>query len=336
MDAKRDALIRRAAELTDRSLRMCSAAAELKTESEGLVRRLAQTQRAGARIVKRLRGPGPAPYTPGTIRRRPGTDDGAASVRAQPQTPAPGAGSLYPVLQEADMLGKDEAVSLAALLEELAARDRLDPLSAPALQAAALLRRRAAAAQGRGVRPGPAGPAARREAGDTRDDDADNRDTEAGQRDRWADERDETAKERDGRADDADQGVMAGEQRVSDLLWAAELRDKAAAEHAAAPPPADDGALRQQWQLDRERTQADRARNREDREAIRELLSETRVARQAARHDRYADVRDRLASHRDRSAAHADREDAARDRRAASADRDQAVIENEEEEVPRD
>lgn len=38
------------------------------------------------------------------------------------------------------MLGKDEAVTLAALLEELSAHHPLDPLSGSALQTAAQLR----------------------------------------------------------------------------------------------------------------------------------------------------------------------------------------------------
>ncbi len=125
------------------------------------------------------------------------------------------------------MLGEDEAVTLAALLEELAALHRLDPLGARALQAAALLRHRVAARQGQGSRAAPAGPAGRREAGDTRDDDASTRDDRAGQRDAQA-------AERDHRADGADQEGRAGEERVRDLLRDAEMRDQAA---TAQPPP---------------------------------------------------------------------------------------------------
>jgi hypothetical protein len=175
------------------------------------------------------------------------------------------------------MLDEDEAAALAALLEELAARHRLDPLSGPALQAAALLRRRVAAEHGHAIWLGAGSPATRRAAGDTRDDTADHRDACAGQRDRRADERDDRARERDRQANVADQGARAGEQRVRDLLSDAERREKA----AAAPPPASDGAVRQ-WQLDRKMAEAGRARNREDREAIREALSQGRAARQAA------------------------------------------------------
>jgi hypothetical protein len=336
MDDRRDALIRRAAELADCSLRVCSVAAELRADSEELVHRLAETQRAGARTIERLRRLRPASYPGlGYARYRPGAGDGAARIGPQPQARTSG-GNLYLAVGGADMLDEDEAVTLAALLEELAARHRLDPLSGPASQAAALLWQRVAARQGRGIRSGPGGPAARREAGDSRDDEADDRDTEAGQRDRHADERDDIARERDLRASDADQKAGASEQRVHGLLWDAALRDKAAAEHAAVPPRGGGDALRQQWQLDREMAETGRVRNREDREAIRELLSEILAGRWEARDGRYADGRDRVASHRDRCAAQTDRRDAARDRQAARADRDQAVIENEEQEAPRD
>jgi hypothetical protein len=134
------------------------------------------------------------------------------------------------------MLDEDEVVSLAVLLEELAARDRLDPLSTVASRAAVLLRQRAAAGRQRqGIWLGPADPAARREAGDDHDDTADSRDARAGERDHRADERDEAARDRDRLADVADQLARAAEQCIRDLLGDADLRDEAVASRR---PPA--------------------------------------------------------------------------------------------------
>lgn len=344
MDDSHEDLIRRAAELADCSWRARSIAAELKAESEELACQLAKTRKSGTRVMQELReqrsalaavtgkrgahpgSTGPERATalnPSSDSRRPGTPGGNLAGEAPLTRLGPGA----------DMLDQDEAVTLAALLEELAARHRPGPLSAPALRAAALLRQRAAARRGQAIRPGAGGPAARREAGDIRDDDADNRDAQAEHRDRSADERDDRAKERDRQADDADQQARASERHLGDLLWVAQMRDNAAAEHAAAPLSARDDAMRRQWQLDREMAEANRARNQEDRQAIQEMLSQAGAARQAARHGRYAEGQDRLASHRDRDAARADRRAAARDRQAARADRDQAVVESEEEDV---
>jgi|SRR6185437_1359733 len=130
------------------------------------------------------------------------------------------------------MLDEDEAVMLAVLLEELAARGRLDPLGPVAAQAAALLRERVAAGgQRRGAWLGPADPAARREAGDDRDDRADSRDDRASERDHRAGERDEAARDRDRLADDADELARVAEQRIRELLWNA-------AEAASLQPPA--------------------------------------------------------------------------------------------------
>jgi hypothetical protein len=229
------------------------------------------------------------------------------------------------------ILDEDEAVALAVLLEELAARPGPDPLSGPASQAAALLRRRVTAGGRRGIRLRPGRPAARRETGDTRDGAADDRDAQAAQRDARAADRDHQATERDRQSATADRKAAARDQRMHDRLWAAELRDRATAERAAVPPPASGEAERQQRELDRELAGADQARDREDREAIREILAEARAARQAALHDRYAAGQDRVAARRDRGSAQADRQDAARDRHAGRADRDQAVIESEEE-----
>jgi hypothetical protein len=228
------------------------------------------------------------------------------------------------------MLDKDEAVTLASLLEELAAAHPADPLSAPALRAAALLRHRAAAGPGQAVRSWHGDPWTRREAGETRDDAAGSRDTSAAERDRRAGERDDLATQRRRQADTADEQSRASEQLVRDLLWDAELRDKAAVEGAAVQPPASDGPLRRLRQLDREIAEAGRAYSRDEREAIREMLSQSRAMREAAAQGRYADALDYLASELDRSAAQADRQAADRDRQAARADRDQAIIDTEE------
>jgi hypothetical protein len=233
------------------------------------------------------------------------------------------------------MLSEDEAVTLAVLLEELAAIHQPDPLGVRALQAAALLRYRAAARQGQEPRASPTGPTARRETGDVRDDQAGTRDDEAGQRDRRAGQRDDQAAERDRQADSADQEGRAGEQRIRDLLWDAELRDRVAAAYVGPqrPPAGDD--RREQWLVDREIAETDRARDQEDRQAVRELLSQLHANREAARHGREASRQDRAASRQDRRAAQADRQDADRDRQAARVDRDQTVIESEEQDPGR-
>src|SRR5581483_1806635 len=115
-----DALLRQAAELADSSLRARSIAAELKAQSEHLIYQLAQTQKARARALQRLR---PAADPGRDARHRPGSDDGAA--RTRPQDKAPGAhlaAGPQPAMRGTDMLTEAEAVTLAALLEELAAR----------------------------------------------------------------------------------------------------------------------------------------------------------------------------------------------------------------------
>ncbi len=283
----------RHAELARRAAELKAVSAALVMVSEELAGRLAKRRQAGSRAVEQ-------PGAPGA--------DSAGDV---PVT-WPGAG----------VLDEDEAVALAGLLEELAARHSLDPLSGSALQAAALLRRRVAAGWQRSIRLRQGGPVARREAGDSRDDDAGHRDSQAGRRDLIASDRDDQAKERDLQADAADEQARAGDQRIYDLLWDAELRGRAAVERAAASALVGGDAG------------ADRSRDGEDREAIREMLGQARVARQAARHDRYAAGQDRVAAARDRGSAQADRRAADRDRRTARADRDQAVIESEEEDPP--
>lgn len=232
------------------------------------------------------------------------------------------------------MLDPDEAAAVAALLEGLAVLNRGDPLSARALQAAALLRQRVAAGHGQGVPQRQGGLATRRETGDTRDDAADHRDVQATGRDRVADDRDDRAVKRDRQGDGADGEARTAEEHLTNLLGDAELRDKAAAEQAAAQLDASDDAGRQLSQADREVAEAGRDRNRGDRTAFRELLSHASAGRQAAWQGRYADGQDRLASRRDRRAAHADRQVAAADRQVARTDRDQAVIESEEADPP--
>jgi len=174
-------------------------------------------------------------------------------------------------------------------------------------------------------------PAARREAGDTRDDDAGHRDTQAAQRDLLASDRDERAEERDLRADAADEQARASDQRICDLLRDAELRGQAAAERAAASALAGGGTGWQPWPPGQGEAGADRARDGEDREVIREMLAQARVARQVAWRDRCAAGHDRIAADRDRGSAQADRQAADRDRQTARADRDQALIESQEE-----
>lgn len=118
--------------------------------------------------------------------------------------------------------------------------------------------------------------------------------------------------ERRRRADAVDEQAKVSEQRVRDLLWDAQLRDEAAAGHAAVAAGGDDGAFRQQRQLDQAMTEADRARSGKDREAFRKILSQIRVAREAAAQDRDDDARDCRSSH-------TDRQDASHDRQAAAA-----------------
>lgn len=55
MTDRHDDMARRAAELTDCSLRTRSAAAELMAESEQLAHRPAQTRNAGARVLQQVR-----------------------------------------------------------------------------------------------------------------------------------------------------------------------------------------------------------------------------------------------------------------------------------------
>lgn len=295
MNDRHDELVRRAAELKAQS-------AALKMVSEELAGQVAARRQTGARAVE-----------------RPGEQ--ATADAGEARVPRPGAG----------ILGEDEAVALAGLLEELAARHQHDPLRGPVLRAAALLRRRVAAGQQQSIGPRWGGPAVRREVSDTRDDAAGHRDAHAAERDRTATNRNDRARERDRLADAADERAGASEQRMRDRLWDAELRGQAAAERAAAPASDDGDAGWQQWQLGLEENGPDRGRDGEDREAMREILAQARAARQAARHDRYAAGQDRVASDRDRGSAQADRQAAGHDRQTARADRDQTVIESEEE-----
>lgn len=336
MTDRHDELIRRAAELMAESK-------QLKAVSEGLAGLLAKRREAGSRAMGQPGERQPAPAAAGPR----GSCPAGAGPERGPVLPLPGAGRGAGVpggdrtgevsvtrpgpWPGTGILDEDEAVTLAVLLEELAARPGPDPLSGLALQAAALLRRRVAAGPGRGVRPRWGDPAARRESGDTRDGAADHRDAQAAQRDTSAVERDDRATERDRQAVAAAQKAAASEQRMRHRLRAADLRDH----DAAAPPPASGDAERQPWQLDPDGAGPDQARAGDEREAIGELLAQAGAARHAALQDRYAAGQDRAAARRDRGGAHADRQDSARDRHAARADRDQAVIESEEDPPPR-
>ena len=128
----------------------------------------------------------------------------------------------------------------------------------------------------------------------------------------------------------ADEQARAGDRRIRDLLWDAELRGRAAAERAAAPVPAGGDVGWQKWRLGEEEAGADRARDGEDRGAIRAMLAQAQIARQVAWQDRRAAGQDRIAADRDRGSAQADRRAADRDRQTARADRDQTVIESQE------
>ena len=201
MNDRHDELVRRAAELRAQS-------AALKMVSEELAGRLAKRRQGGARDTEQSAEQGPA-------------------ATGEALVPRPGAG----------LLGEDEAVALAGLLEVLAARLGADPLSGPVLRAAALLRRRVAAGQQQRTGPRWGDPAVRREAGDTRDDAAGHRDTQAAQRDRLASDRNDRAKERDQQAAAADEKARASEQRMRDRLWDAELRGQAAKPQGCAVLP---------------------------------------------------------------------------------------------------
>jgi hypothetical protein len=338
MTDKHDDLTRRAAELGECVLRTRSTAAELVAETEQLAYRVAEARKTRARALEQIRerrARGTAADTgEGDI---PGSDPSPETAVVPGEHARNGApcGSLAGEAgAAAGMLDPDEVTALAALLEELGARDRRDPLCAQALQAAALLRRRVAAGHRHGHRPRDGGPEARREAGDIRDGSAEGRDALAAERDRRADARDDRSVERDRLADDADGQSWAAEQRVRDLLWDAELRDKDAAAHAAEQLPASGGTEGQRWQLDQELAEVGRVCNAEDREAIREMLSRARADRHAARRGRWADGQDRVAGRQDRGDAQADRQAATADRHAARGDRDQTVIEGEEEVPP--
>jgi len=310
MDDRRQELIRRAAELRAES-------DELKAMSRALADRVTEMWQGMTQATKQLTGRPPPPAA--------GARSASPAGKAPAARPGPWPETWTCILET------DEAVALAVLLEEIAARYRTDPLSGQALQGAALLRRRVAAAPGQGIR---GRQADRRPVGDTRDDAADDRDVQARQRDRRAEERDHQATERDHLAGGDAEKAAASELHLRDRLWDAELRDKAAAGRAATPPPGRGDAGLQQRHLDRESAEADRARNAEDREAVREMLAQGSVARDAVRRGRHDSGQDRLAARRDRAAAQADRQDAGQDRLAARADQDQAVIDSEGEEPP--
>ena len=302
--------------LADAVLRARSTAAELRVTSEELLHRLAGARAAGTRLMHQLsetRSALARTARPGQHQPRPGHDPDppARRWRGPPDATLTGESSYSPATAGAVMLSQDEAAALAAILEELAARHRADPLAAQALQAVALLRQRPAVPPPYGERPGSAAADSRRDVGDTRDQAAGRRDDQAAQRDLDARERDRRSAERGRQADDADDLAAAAEQQVRDLLWEAGLRV------AAAQPGMFHGL------------------SEEDRQAVRDVLSQARADRQASSHRRRADDQDRQASENDRDQAQVDRQHAARDRRASRADRDQAVIENQEHDQPR-
>jgi len=263
MNDRRDELVRRAAQLRAES-------AALIMVSEELAGRLAERKQAGDQAMEQpeerepyagIRGacpasPGlePAPALPASsASRRPGAPGGESAGEAP--VPQPGAG----------LLDEDEALVLAGLLEELAARHRPDPLSGPVLRAAALLRRRVAAGQQRGTgqrqdtgqRRG--GSAVRREAGDTR----------------------------------------ATEQRIRDRLGDAELRGQA----AAGADRAGDCEVREAMREMLAQARASRLAARQDRYAAGQDRVAADRDRGSAQADRRAAGHDRQVARADRDQA---------------------------------
>ncbi|MFG2005074.1 hypothetical protein ACGFNU_38615 [Spirillospora sp. NPDC048911] len=201
-----------------------------------------------------------------------------------------------------------DELQIAMVLEQLAQRHPDDPLSAMALQMAAVLRERA--------RPAPAGGAgteAARYAGDERDDVARERDVSAKERDERAALRDAAARARDVQALQAGEAAAADDRELHELLRQAERRDRG---EAGGLPAAD-----------HEARGAERA-------AIRQFLLKARESRQHARQDRYDSKNDRQDAGQDRLDAQTDRHKAATDRQAAQADRDQVVIDGETDSLP--
>ena len=150
-------LIRRAAALKAESEQLVAASKELagppgQTRTDGTAgQREEQLPSAAARTRGARRAgtspqPGPALPAPDASR-GPGVSSGDGTGDMPVSRPGPG------------ILDQDEAVMLAVLLEELAARPGPDLLSGSALQAAALLRRRVAAGGRRGIWSRPGGPA---------------------------------------------------------------------------------------------------------------------------------------------------------------------------------
>jgi len=203
--------------LADAVLRARSTAAELRVTSEELLHRLAGARTAGTRLMRQLSetrsalartaGAGQRQLEPGH-----GPDPPARRWRGPHGATLTGELNAFPAMAGAVMLSQDEAAALAAILEELAARHRADPLAAQARQAAALLRQRPAVPPAYGERPGSAAADSRRDAGDTRDQDAVRRGDQAAQRDLDARERDRRSAEHGRQADDADDLAAAAEQ----------------------------------------------------------------------------------------------------------------------------
>jgi hypothetical protein len=245
MDDRHDEMVRRAADLKAQS-------AALKLVSEELAGRLARRRRPGTRTGEQPgeQGLAAAAGALGTCPASLGVER-ASALSAPGASRGPGvpdgdsAGEMPVTRSWAGILDEDEAVMLAGLLEELAARHQPDPLSGPVSHAAALLRRRVAAGRQQRIAPRQGGSAARREAGDARDGVASLRDAQAAQRDSLASDRNDRAKERDRQADAADVEARASDQRMRDRLGtpicAARLRPSAPPRRRS-PTAAPDGS----------------------------------------------------------------------------------------------
>ncbi|MFB4315815.1 hypothetical protein [Actinomadura sp. 21ATH] len=234
------------------------------------------------------------------------------------------------------MLNRAEAALVAVLLEELVGHPAAD-VRAAAEQMALMLNWRLASSEGTGPDrwpDGDSGPVERRDAGVARDEAALKRDLAAQRRDTRAQDRDLRARARDAAAADADQDAADEERLLAELLRAAELRDRVAAEHAAhtrgrrleagRPESAAEAELRQQAEVDREMAAADREHNLQDRKLLRTLLAAAAQRRQEAVEDRCDSDQDRRQAAQDRVTAAADRREALHDRWQAYQDRERA------------
>jgi hypothetical protein len=218
------------------------------------------------------------------------------------------------------MLNEQEAWETAALLEALAGRlGDGEPLGADARRMATVMRERLEACRRAGVVP-EVTYRDRATLADGRDRTADERDLAARRRDEAAGRRDESAVARNHDSRHADEEDEAADRAVHDVLWAAELRDRAAEEYEAA---LGDAIPVEQ----RERRAAERVHNRWDRDVLREAWARVRKERLARQAGVAAGRMDRLEARRDREASARDRVAGREDRRAAHADRDQDQVE---------